>query len=294
MANAVIVDPGGLGAPADVADGTAPVLECASPDTAWHPEDVSIACTARDDGSGLANPADAAFSLTTHVPAGEETTSAETDSREVCDAAGNCAAAGPVGGIRVDKKAPAIAVTSPAASAAYPLGAAVMAGYSCADGGSGVATCAGPVASGAAIDTQSAGTKTFTVHATDGAGNASATSVTYQVECRHASLGVTPTTVAAGGVVTVTARLRSCSAEPETISLRFTFSGPARAGGCDATRTTMLTTPTLTLRPGFDRSLSFPFRVRRSTCAGDHSVTLSTLVNGAVAGSTSVTLTVVR
>jgi hypothetical protein len=72
IANAVIVDPGGLGAPADVADGTAPVVECGSPDAAWHPEDVSIACTARDDESGLANPADAAFSLTTRVPAGEE------------------------------------------------------------------------------------------------------------------------------------------------------------------------------------------------------------------------------
>ena len=60
----------------------------------------------------------------------------------------------------------------------YALNQAVPASYSCADesGGSGVASCAGPVASGSPIDTASVGSKTFTVQASDNAGNAASKS----------------------------------------------------------------------------------------------------------------------
>jgi hypothetical protein len=66
----------------------------------------TIACTASDTESGLANPADASFALTTAVAAGEETADALTDSRQICDVAGNCATAGPIGGNKIDLKAP--------------------------------------------------------------------------------------------------------------------------------------------------------------------------------------------
>ncbi|HEX7292407.1 MAG TPA: carboxypeptidase-like regulatory domain-containing protein [Conexibacter sp.] len=91
------------------ADATAPVVACDAPPSGWHADDVSVACTASDDGSGLADAADASFSLTTSVGDGDEDAGARTGTRQVCDRAGNCATAGPVGPIAVDRKPPAIA-----------------------------------------------------------------------------------------------------------------------------------------------------------------------------------------
>jgi hypothetical protein len=84
----------------------------------------------------------------------------------------------------VDKTPPTIAITAPANGDVYPLGQVVTADYSCSDeaGGSGIATCSGTVADGAAIDTASVGEKSFTVEATDAAGNSASKSVTYTVE----------------------------------------------------------------------------------------------------------------
>jgi Pro-kumamolisin, activation domain len=166
-------------------DNQPPTVICASPDGAWHATDASINCAAFDQPglSGLANPADASFALTTGVPAGTETANALTNSHQVCDVAGNCATAGPVGPNKVDKKAPAISITAPTTTQ-YIVKQPVAANYACTDGGSGVATCAGPVASGSPIDTATVGTKTFTVNATDNVDNASSQSVSYAVTYR--------------------------------------------------------------------------------------------------------------
>jgi hypothetical protein len=162
------------------ADTTPPVVSCVSADGAWHALDVSIACTAADSGSGLANPVDANFALSTSVPAGTETANAATGTRLVCDLAGNCTTAGPIPGNMIDKKPPSITLSTPAATT-YALNQAVAASYSCSDGGSGVATCAGPVANGANTDTATVGSKTFTVSSTDNVGNAAKQSVSYSV-----------------------------------------------------------------------------------------------------------------
>ncbi|TMK67918.1 MAG: hypothetical protein E6G53_01535, partial [Actinobacteria bacterium] len=89
-------------------DTTAPALSCASADSAWHAQNVSLPCTASDSGSGLANQADASFSLTTSVAAGSQSSNAATGSRQVCDVAGNCSTAGPIGGNKVDRTTPQI------------------------------------------------------------------------------------------------------------------------------------------------------------------------------------------
>lgn len=81
----------------------------------------------------------------------------------------------------VDTKAPSIVVTTPAPGAVYALGEHVAADYSCSDDGSGIASCVGSVANGAPLDTGSAGDKTFTVNATDKAGNPASKSVSYSV-----------------------------------------------------------------------------------------------------------------
>jgi hypothetical protein len=82
-----------------------------------------------------------------------------------------------------DTTSPTISIVSPGANAAYPLGTTVPASYSCADeaGGTGLAACQGPVASGSLIDTSAAGAHSFTVTARDNAGNVSSQTVSYTV-----------------------------------------------------------------------------------------------------------------
>ncbi len=151
-------------------DKTPPSISCGAADGVWHATDVTIACNGSDSGSGLANSSDAGFALSTAVPAGTETASAPPGTHSVCDLAGNCATAGPVGGNMVDKKPPSISITT-TTNTSYLLDQAINANYACTDGGSGVATCTGTVASGSSIDTSSVGSKSFTVNAADKVGN---------------------------------------------------------------------------------------------------------------------------
>ena len=116
-------------------DKKAPTLACGSADGAWHPDDVSIACTASDFGAGLANAADASFNLVTSVAANTETSSASTNSRTVADAVGHSATAGPITGNKVDRKAPA--VNCGTADGEWHGGDATVA-CTASDGGSGL------------------------------------------------------------------------------------------------------------------------------------------------------------
>ncbi|MGH3372766.1 MAG: hypothetical protein ACRDPR_22495, partial [Nocardioidaceae bacterium] len=82
-----------------------------------------------------------------------------------------------------DFSAPRVEIRMPQAGAAYPHHAAVLADYECADeaGGSGLQSCAGPVADGEPIDTATVGEKRFRVIARDNAGNQTTVGVGYQV-----------------------------------------------------------------------------------------------------------------
>lgn len=70
----------------------------------------------------------------------------------------------------IDKTGPTITITTPASGATYALNQVVNASYACSDP-SGVATCTGPVANGATLNTSTAGSSSFTVNATDSLGN---------------------------------------------------------------------------------------------------------------------------
>jgi endonuclease G len=190
-------------------DQTPPTINCASPDGTWHPANVSIACTASDaGGSGLVNPNDASFSLSSSVPAGVETANASTGSRIVCDVAGNCASAGPIAGNMIDRKAPVITITTPSAQT-YLVGQSVIASYTCIDLGSGTNTCSGPVASGQPINTSAPGTSAFTVTASDAAGNTSSQSLSYSVGYNTCALYDQTRAHKAGSTVPI--KLQVCS-----------------------------------------------------------------------------------
>jgi len=83
--------------------------------------------------------------------------------------------------IKKDTVAPTVLVTRPADEAVYALNQIVAASYICKDATSGVASCSGTVADGASIPTSVEGSQTFSVSATDNAGNAVSKSVTYTV-----------------------------------------------------------------------------------------------------------------
>jgi hypothetical protein len=145
-------------------DKSAPAVVCGSPDGQWHGSDVSIQCTATGGDSGLADAADASFTLSTHVPAGTEDANASTGSRQVCDAAGNCSTAGPISGNKVDKKAPTFNCDGPDG-----LWHGDNVGLVCtaSDGGSGVsgpntATLTTNVAAGGEDANASTGSHVFT------------------------------------------------------------------------------------------------------------------------------------
>ena len=82
----------------------------------------------------------------------------------------------------VDVTPPDIAIEAPAEGGIYRKGRTYEARYSCRDiGGSGLESCSGDVPAGAGIDTDTVGDKTFTVTATDRAGNATTRTVAYRV-----------------------------------------------------------------------------------------------------------------
>ena len=162
-------------------DRTPPRVSCGGADRAWHGDNVQIACTTEDRELGLRNPSDAQFSLATAVADGDETSAAETDSRTVCDGGGNCVDVVPVGGNRVDRKPPAIDVTSPRPDAVYVFHQAVVGSFSCADGGSGVASCSASSDNGHPIPTSSVGASAFSVVAADQVGNSRTVSIPYAV-----------------------------------------------------------------------------------------------------------------
>jgi len=78
-----------------------------------------------------------------------------------------------------DTTAPIITITSPAATN-YTLNQVVQANFTCTDL-VGVTACSGTVSNGSSIDTSSLGDRTFTVTASDAAGNTSSISVNYKV-----------------------------------------------------------------------------------------------------------------
>ena len=128
------------------------------------------------------------------------------------------------GPITIDKTAPTLTLTTPPNGASYAAGTVVNANYACADTGSGIGTCVGTTPSGLAISTMPAGTKTFTVTATDVAGNVTTQSATYTV-----TGGTTPTAPVVKADMGI-AGLEDVGFPTNAVALTGTFTNPGGQG----------------------------------------------------------------
>ena len=99
----------------------------------------------------------------------------------------------------VDRRPPTIQIAAPGNGSTYTLGDVVNANYWCSSpSGARISSCAGPVASGSAIDTSSVGPKTFTVNAADERGLTARATQPYSVVYAFAGFD---SPVSAGGSV---------------------------------------------------------------------------------------------
>jgi hypothetical protein len=134
------------------------------------PVTVTWACT--DTGSGPVSP------TVSQQVSGNGTGFSATGT--CMDVAGNSASATQTG-IKIDTVPPLVTFRSPADGAQYAQNSSVVASYTCADALSGVATCTGTAANGQVLQLSSTGTFSFTVTATDVAGNQTQITHSYTV-----------------------------------------------------------------------------------------------------------------
>ena len=125
-----------------------------------------------------------------------------------------------------DTTPPSITVDSPIDGATYLLNAAVAANYRCTDAGSGIQTCAGPVASGNNIDTSTPGLHQFVVNASDVAGNTFARTVWYGVQYSFSFVNLlnppAQNTASAGSTVVVRYQLKDANSTSVSALSSFT------------------------------------------------------------------------
>lgn len=175
-------------------DTTPPAVQCAATPTGPSDVDVSVNCTAADQTSGLAAPVDATFGLYTSTQDGTEQNTS-TDSRQVCDDAGLCTAAGPYRAV-VDRKAPSLLLTqmpngsggwwtaSPAIAHAAASDLTLRSLACSLDGQPSLALTSSDAAGqlDGDVKTVAEGTHPVACHAADGAAHVSNATLTLQVD----------------------------------------------------------------------------------------------------------------
>ena len=159
----------------------------------WFNAAVTVRFLASDALSGLAT-------STPDQPVATEGAAQEVPGIAI-DLAGNQAAATAI--LNIDTTRPNVTIMAPGEGSVHLLSAAIVAAYSCSDGLSGIDTCIGSVADGAALNTSVPGTHAFSVRATDLAGNERAVVGTYSV--RYAFSGFLRPATGDGGVTPVRA-----------------------------------------------------------------------------------------
>jgi hypothetical protein len=158
----------------------------------WYTSDVTVGFTIADPSSRVNSQSGCTTSIINTDTAGTALT---------------CTANG-IGGpwsstvtIKRDTARPAAAIVTPTSGQSFTVGSVANANYSCQDSLSGIGSCIGSTANGAALDTSSVGSKTFTVIATDNGGNVLQVNNSYSVV--GSASDTTPPTIAAIVIGTV-------------------------------------------------------------------------------------------
>ena len=159
-------------------DWTPPSVSGAPAATAtngWYTGSVTIVWTCTDGGSGLAAPCNDSVI--------DREGTGVTTSITVRDKAGNeiTVESPPVS---IDQTPPEIDLRTPLDGARYLIGDRVIVDFDCVELVSTIASCTATLADGEAIDSSTVGVRTFTVTATDVAGNTVTKTVTYTVASR--------------------------------------------------------------------------------------------------------------
>ena len=156
-------------------DGTPPAISAnvaPAPNAAgWNNTDVTVTFECTDSGSGIATCSDSQTVTAEGADQIVEGTATDLD--------GNTATA--TVSISLDKTGPTVTITSPAQDAMFPTSQNVLAVWTAGDGLSGIDSKSGTVAKGSSIDTVSQGPNTFTVTASDLAGNTTMVTQFYSV-----------------------------------------------------------------------------------------------------------------
>ena len=163
----------------------APTVTPGADAAGWHDSDVTVDWHWTDEGAGI----DTAACTQTTSSTGEGV----LDLTSTCaDLAGNTASATVT--VKVDLSDPTVTVTAPTDGATFRVGDSIVAGYSCDDALSGIASCTGTIADGDTLDTSTSGTQSLTVTATDLAGRTTVHTVTYMVSAAPAAADQGPGT----------------------------------------------------------------------------------------------------
>lgn len=159
------------------APSASPTLSGQLGSNGWYTGPVTVTWHWSDGGSGLS---DTCPAISTY--SGPDGTNLSLRATCADVAANSTTATSPA--FQVDTTRPTIELTTPADGAVYTLNQQVTAVYHCTDATSGIATpngCAGTVLSGSAIVTDALGSHTFSVTATDNAGNTTTRTISYSV-----------------------------------------------------------------------------------------------------------------
>jgi hypothetical protein len=114
--------------------------------------------------------------------------------------------------------------------------------------------------------------------------NPSAISTLATKACNFVNLGVTPTTIASGGFVTVSGQVQNCLPSSQPVVVQFNTTTPC-------TKSLNLSIP-LTLPANSSGRLSLPLFIPYGACTGSYSVSATTLINGFPVTMSSATLNV--
>jgi hypothetical protein len=140
----------------------------------WNTSPPTVTWSVEDPESGVTSSSGCAATSVSQDTAGLTLTCTATNGADLSSSASVT--------IKLDTLAPTITLVQPADGAVLSLNQTVAASYTCADATSGMAGCAGTVASGAPFNTAAAGEHLFTVVATDAAGNTAERTHRYHVQ----------------------------------------------------------------------------------------------------------------